>query len=221
MLLKCCTQYASKFEKLSSGHRTRKISFHSNPKEGQCQRMFKLPHNYNYFTCYQSNAQNPSSFNNMWTKNFQIFKLDFKRQSVRDQINNILWITEKTREFQNNIYFCIINYTKAFDSVDHYNCGKIFKRLEYQPTLPVSCEICMQVKKQQLEPVMEQWTGSKLGKKQQLEPVMEQWTGSKLGKESRLYIVTLLMQLTCRVHHVKCQAWWSTNWNKGWREKYQ
>ena len=53
MLLKCCTQYVSKFGKLSSGHRTRKISFHSNPKEGQCQRMFKLPHNCIHFTCLQ------------------------------------------------------------------------------------------------------------------------------------------------------------------------
>ena len=42
MLLKCCIQYASEFGKLNSGHRTGKVSFHSNPKEGQCQRMFKL-----------------------------------------------------------------------------------------------------------------------------------------------------------------------------------
>ena len=47
MLWKCCTQYASKFGKLNSGHRTGKVTFHSNPKERQCQRMFKLPHNYN------------------------------------------------------------------------------------------------------------------------------------------------------------------------------
>ena len=44
------------------------------------------------------------------------------------------------------------------------NCGKFLKRWEYQTTLPASCETCMQVKKQQLEPDMEQWTGSKLGK---------------------------------------------------------
>ena len=45
MLRKCCTQYVSKFGKLSSGHRTTKVSFHSNPKERQCQRMLKLLHN--------------------------------------------------------------------------------------------------------------------------------------------------------------------------------
>ena len=44
------------------------------------------------------------------------------------------------------------------------NCGKFFKKWKYHTTLPDSCETCMQVKKQQLEPDMEQWTGSKLGK---------------------------------------------------------
>ena len=51
MLLKCCTQYASKFGKLSSGHRTGKVSFHSNPKERQCQRMLKLLHDCTHLTC--------------------------------------------------------------------------------------------------------------------------------------------------------------------------
>ena len=59
--------------------------------------------------------------------------------------------------------FCFIDYTKAFDCVDP-NCGKFWKRWEYQTTLPASWEICMQVKKQQLKPDMEQRTGSKLGK---------------------------------------------------------
>ena len=48
---KCCTQYASKFGKLSSGHRTGKSQFHSNPKEGQCQGMFEVQHNHTPFTC--------------------------------------------------------------------------------------------------------------------------------------------------------------------------
>ena len=70
---------------------------------------------------------------------------------------------EKTREFQKNIYFCFIDYAKAFDCVDH-NKLCIFKRWEHQTTWPASWEICMQVKKQQLEQDMKQWTGSKLGK---------------------------------------------------------
>ena len=49
--VKCCTQYSSKFGKLSSGHRTGKSCFHFNAKEGQCERMFKLLHSYTHFTC--------------------------------------------------------------------------------------------------------------------------------------------------------------------------
>ena len=82
-----------------------------------------------------------------------------KGRGTRDQIANICWIMEKAREFQKNICFCFIDYAKAFDCMDHNNCGKFFKRWEYQTTLPASWEICMQVMKQQLELDMEQWTG--------------------------------------------------------------
>ena len=57
-----------------------------------------------------------------------------------------------------------MDYAKAFDCVDHNKLWKIHKEMEYQTTLFVSWEICMQIKKQQLEPDMEQWTGSKLEK---------------------------------------------------------
>ena len=57
-----------------------------------------------------------------------------KGKRTRDQIANIRWIIEKAREFQKNIYFCFIDYAKAFDCVDHNNCGKFFKRWEYQTT---------------------------------------------------------------------------------------
>ena len=83
-----------------------------------------------------------------------------KGRGTRNQIANIHWIIEKAREFQKNIYFCFIDYAKAFDCVYH---NKLFKRWEYQTTWPASWEISMQVRKQQLEPDMEQ-TGSKLGK---------------------------------------------------------
>ena len=62
------------------------------------------------------------------------------------------------------MYFCFIDYAKAFDDVDHKKLWKFWKRWEYQTTLPVSWEICMQLKKHQLELDMEQCTGSKLGK---------------------------------------------------------
>ena len=67
----------------------------------------------------------------------------------------------KKQEFQKNIYFCFIDYAKAFGCVDHNKLWKFWKRCEYQTTWPASCEICMQVRKQQLELDMEQQTGSK------------------------------------------------------------
>ena len=84
-----------------------------------------------------------------------------KGRGTRDQIANIGWIMEKAREFQKNIYFCFIDYTKAFDCVDHNTCGKFWKRWEYQTTWSASWEICIQVRKQQLELDMEQQTGSR------------------------------------------------------------
>ena len=81
-----------------------------------------------------------------------------KGRGTRDQIN-IRWIIENPREFQKNTYFCFLDYAKAFDCVE--NCGKFWKRWEYQATWPASWEICMQSRKQQLELDMEQQTGSK------------------------------------------------------------
>ena len=75
-----------------------------------------------------------------------------KGRGNRDQIANIRWIMEKAREFQKNIYFCFIDYSKAFDCVDHNKLEKFLKRWEYQTTLPVSWETCRQAKKQQLAP---------------------------------------------------------------------
>ena len=89
-----------------------------------------------------------------------MFKLDLEKgRGTRDQIANIRWIIEKAREFQKNIYFCFIDYAKAFVWIT-INCGKFLKRWEYQTTLTASWEICIQVKKQQLELDMEQQTGS-------------------------------------------------------------
>ena len=86
-----------------------------------------------------------------------------KGRGTRDQIVNIRWITKKAIEFQKNIYFCFIDYVKAFVWITT-NCGKFLKKWEYQATLPVSSETCMHDKKQWLEPDMEQQTSSKLGK---------------------------------------------------------
>ena len=84
-----------------------------------------------------------------------------KDRGTRDQIANICWITEKARELQKNIYFCFIDYAKAFDCVDHNKLWKILKEMGIPDHLPDSWETCMQVRKQQLELDMEQQTGSK------------------------------------------------------------
>ena len=87
-----------------------------------------------------------------------------KGRGTRDQIANISWIIEKASKFQKNIYFSFLGYAKAFDCVVTINCGKFWKRWEYQTTRPASWEICMPVKKQQLELDMEQQTCFKSGK---------------------------------------------------------
>ena len=71
-----------------------------------------------------------------------------KSKGTRDQIANIDWIIEKAREFQKNNYFCFIDYAKAFDCVDHKNCGKFFKRWEDKTTLHAFWDTCVQINKQ-------------------------------------------------------------------------
>ena len=91
-----------------------KISFHSNPKEKQCQRMLKLPHASKVvLKILQARLQ---QYMNHELPDVQIcFR---KGRGTRDQIANICWIIEKAREFQKIIYF-YIDYAKAFDCVDH------------------------------------------------------------------------------------------------------
>ena len=83
-----------------------------------------------------------------------------KARGTRDQIANIRWIMEKAREVQNTIYFCFIDYAKAFDCVDHNKLENSSRDGNTRP-LPASWETYMQVRKQQLELDMEQQTGSK------------------------------------------------------------
>ena len=88
--------------------------------------------------------------------------LQRKGRGIRYQIANICWIIEKAREFQKNIS-CIFDCAKVFVWITK-NCRKFFKKLEFWTTLFASWGTCIQVKKCQLEPDMEQQTGSKLGK---------------------------------------------------------
>ena len=89
--------------------------------------------------------------------NFQMFKLDLEKSSgIRDQIANICWIIEKARELQKNIYFCFVDYAKAFDSVDHNKLRKIPEELGIPDHLTCLLRYLYALKKQQLELDMEQ-----------------------------------------------------------------
>ena len=84
-----------------------------------------------------------------------------KGRGTRDQIANICWIIVKAREFQKNIYFCFIDYAKAFDCVDHNKLWRILKEMGIPDHLACLLRNLMQVRKQQLELDMEKQTGSK------------------------------------------------------------
>ena len=124
MLWKCCIQYTSKFGKLSSRHRTAKVSFHTNPKE--CS---------NYYTIALISHASKVMFKILQAKLQQYVNHEFphvqagfrKRRGTRDQIANISWIIEKARDFQKNI--CFIDYSKGFDCVNHNKLWKILKEM--------------------------------------------------------------------------------------------
>ena len=105
-----------------------KVSFHSNPKERQCQRMFKyhiISHaNKVMLKILQARLQ---QYVNCELPDVQAgFR---KGRGIRDQIANIHWIIGKARQFQKNIYFCFIDYAKAFDCVNHNNLWIILKEM--------------------------------------------------------------------------------------------
>ena len=122
-----------------------KVSFHSNPKERQCQRMFKLPHNCTHASkvilkILQARLQ---QYVNRKLPDVQVgFR---KGRGTRDQIANIHWIIKKVGEFQKNIYFFFIDYAKAFDCVDHKKLGKILKEMgipDHLIYLPPEKSVC-------------------------------------------------------------------------------
>jgi len=138
MLSKCCTQHASTFGKLSSGHRIEKghFSFQSQrramPKIVQTTAQLHSSHTLAKYA--QNSPSHTSTVRELRT--FRCSSWIWKRQRMRNQIDNIHWNIEKAREFQKSI--CFIDYGKAFDCVDHNKCGKFLKRWEYQTTLPAS-----------------------------------------------------------------------------------
>ena len=97
----------------------------------------------------------------MWTMNFQIFKLDLEKAEEPEIKLLTSAGSSKKQEFQKSIYFCFIDYAKAFDCVDHKKLWKILKEMGIPDHQPASWETYMQGRKQQLELDMDQQTGSK------------------------------------------------------------
>ena len=93
--------------------------------------------------------------------NFQMFKLHLEKAEESEMKLPTSAGSLKKQEFQKKIYFCFIDYAKSFDRVDHIKLWKILKEMGIPDPLPASLDICIQVKKQQLELDMEQQTGYK------------------------------------------------------------
>ena len=108
-----------------------KVSFHSNPKERQCQRMFKLlPIALISHTTKVMLKILQARLQQYMNHEFPDVQAGFRKgRGTRDQIANIHCIIKKAREFQKNIYFCFIDYAKAFDCVDHNKLWKILKEM--------------------------------------------------------------------------------------------
>ena len=130
--MKVLHSIASKFGKLSSAHRLEKVSFHSNPKERQCQKCS----NYHTIALISYTSKVVPQILQARLQQYVNRELPVVHAGFRNQIANICWITGKVRQFQKIIYFCFIDYIKAFDCGITTNCGKFFKRWEYQTTSP-------------------------------------------------------------------------------------
>ena len=160
MLLKCCTQYSSKFRKLSSGHRTGKgqFSFQSQrkamPKNVQTTAQLHSSHTL-LLQILQARLQ--QYMNHEFPDDQAGFR---KGRGTRDQIANIHWLNEKESS-RKTPTSALLTRLKPLTVWITTNCGKFFKRWEYQTTWHASWEVCMQVRKQQLELDMGQQTGSK------------------------------------------------------------
>ena len=167
MLWKCSTQYTNKYEKFSSGHRTGKgqFSFQSlrkaMPKNAQTTAQLHSSH---MLVKYYSKFSKPG-FSNTWIMHFQMFNLVFKKAEEPEiKLPTSTGSLKKQESLRKTSISALLTMPKPSTVWITINCGKFWKRWEYQTTWPASWEPCMQVGKQQLELNMEQQTGSKLEK---------------------------------------------------------
>ena len=135
-----------------------KVRFHSSPKECSNYRIIALISHASKVILKILQARLQQYMN----RELPDVQAGFRKgKGTRDRIANICWIIKKVKEFQKNIYFCFIDYAKAFDCVDHNKLWKILKEMGIPDHLTALWETYMQVRKQQLELDMEHHTGSK------------------------------------------------------------
>ena len=137
MLLKCCTQYTSKFGKQQWPQDWKRSVFILIPKKGNAKECS------NYCTTVLISHTSKVMLKILQARLQQYMnhklpdvQLGFRKgRGTRDQMANICWIIEKSREFQKNIYFCSMDYNKAFDCVDHKRLWKILQEMEIPANL--------------------------------------------------------------------------------------
>ena len=163
MLLKCCIQNVSKFGRLSSGHRSWKCQF-----SFQSQRRAKAKNVQTtiqlcslHMLCSKSFR---GGFSSRWTENLQIYKLDFQEAEEPEVKLPVFIGSWRNQGSSRKTSTSVLITLKPLTIWITANCRNSLKRWEYQISLPVSWETCMHVKKQQWEQIIEQLSGSKLGK---------------------------------------------------------
>ena len=182
-----------------------KVSFHSNPKERQCQKCS------NYYTTALISDTTKVMVKILQARLQQYVNHELpdvqagfrKGRGIRDQMANICWIIKKAREFQKTSISALLTMPKPLTVWITIN-WKILKEMQIPDHLSCLLRNLYAVRKQQLE----------LDMKQKLVPNRKRST-------SRKYIVTLLVLLICKVHHEKCCAGRSTSWNQDCWENYQ
>ena len=153
MLWKCCTQYASKFGKLSSGHRTGKgqFSFQSQRKAMSKNAQTTAQFHSSHTLVKKCSKFSKPGFSNMWTVNFQMFKLVLEKgEEPEIKLPPSTGSCKKQESSRKTSISALLTMWKPLTVWITTNCGKFLKRWEYSNSLPASWETCMWVKKQQL-----------------------------------------------------------------------
>ena len=141
MLWKCCTQYASKFGKLSNGHRTGKGQFSLQPQRKAMPKNVQLiaqVHSF-HMLARQCSKSFKLGFNNMWTENFQMYKLDLEKAGeTKIKLPTSTGLQQKQKNSSKTSTSASLPMLKPSTVWITTNCRKLLKRWEYQTILPVS-----------------------------------------------------------------------------------